>query len=340
MYGCERDNDHENQEILRIEDLRTNFHIPEGVIPAVDKVNFSIRSGETVCLVGESGCGKSVTALSILRLIPQPPGRIAGGQIYFMGRDLLKLSDEQMRGIRGNQIAMIFQEPMTSLNPLFTVGNQIAEVFIEHNGCSRQDAWRGAVDMLRQVGIPAPEERVNQYIHEMSGGMRQRSMIAMALAGNPVLLIADEPTTALDVTIQAQILSLMRDLQVRTGAAILFITHNLGVVAEMADRVIVMYLGRVMEDATVDVLFEKPLHPYTQALISSIPFPGRKSLLGRKVLYEIPGAVPNLFDIPEGCVFHTRCKLAQEKCRKQEPALVELPDKHRIACWAAESNWV
>ena len=328
----------EHQEILRVTALQTKFYLPEGVVSAVNSVNFSIRSGETVCLVGESGCGKSVTALSILRLIPEPPGRISDGNIYFMGKDLLKLSYDQMRRIRGNQIAMIFQEPMTALNPLFTVGDQISEVFIEHNGDAREDAWRGAVDMLKRVGIPAPEERSHQYIHEMSGGMRQRAMIAMALACNPVLLIADEPTTAIDVTIQAQILALMRDLQVRTGTAILLITHNLGVVAEVADRVIVMYLGRVVEDAGVDAIFENPLHPYTRGLIASIPFPGRKSLIGRKPLDEIPGIVPSMFDLPTGCVFNPRCGLVREKCRQQEPELKELDGLHRVSCWAAENS--
>lgn len=325
------------EEILRINNLKSEFHLPEGVIPAVNNVSLSIKSSETVCLVGESGCGKSVTALSIMRLLPEPLGKIVSGRIDFRGQDLLNLSSEQMRGIRGNQIAMIFQEPMTCLNPLFTVGDQIAEVFFEHTDSSRSSAWQGATDMLHQVGIPAPEKRVHQYIHEMSGGMRQRAMIAMALACNPKLLIADEPTTALDVTIQAQILALMNDLQKRTGAAILLITHNLGVVAEMADRVIVMYLGRVVEDGTVEAIFENPLHPYTRGLIASIPFPGRKSLYGRKPLEEIKGMVPSLFDLPKGCVFNPRCRLTMDKCLDQQPELSELRPQQRVACWAAQS---
>ena len=324
-----------SREVLTISGLRTEFHLPEGTVPAVDNVNFTIRGGETVCLVGESGCGKSVTALSTMRLVPDPPGKIVQGQILFEGEDLLSKPMEAMRRIRGNDIAMIFQEPMTSLNPLFTVGEQIAEVYREHLDLNRARAWSAAVEILGKVGIPAPRERARQYIHEMSGGMRQRTMIAMALACDPKLLIADEPTTALDVTIQAQILTLMRELQERSGAAILLITHNLGVVAEMADRVIVMYLGRVVEDATMDAIFNEPLHPYTRGLIASIPFPGRKSLMGRRPLEEIPGMVPNLFDLPEGCVFNPRCRLAFDKCRGRQPELVDLRPGHRVACWAA-----
>lgn len=319
--------------VVSVENLRTEFRIPEGIVPAVNDVNFHIHSKETVCLVGESGCGKSVTAMSIMRLIPDPPGKIVGGKVKFHDRDLLKLSVNEMRAIRGNEIAMIFQEPMTSLNPLYTVGNQISEAFIEHKGLTRREAWAASVEMLGKVGIPSPQERAGQYIHEMSGGMRQRSMIAMALACNPTLLIADEPTTALDVTIQAQILELMRDLQATTGAAILMITHNLGVVAEMADRVIVMYLGRVVEDTAVDTIFDKPLHPYTKGLIASIPFPGRKLLLGKRPLEEIKGMVPSMYSLPQGCYFHPRCDLSREKCRRQAPDLFEVAENHRVACW-------
>jgi oligopeptide/dipeptide ABC transporter ATP-binding protein len=327
------------KEILRINELTTEFRIPEGVVPAVNSVSFSLHAGETLCLVGESGCGKSVTALSIMRLIPDPPGRIAGGTIEFEGRNLLTLSEEEMRRIRGDQIAMIFQEPMTSLNPLFTVGDQIAEVYLEHTDQNRSASWKSAEAILGRVGIPEPAQRSRQYIHEMSGGMRQRAMIAMALACNPSLLIADEPTTALDVTIQAQILSLMRELQERSGAAILLITHNLGVVAELADRVIVMYLGRVVEDAPAEELFNRPLHPYTRGLLASVPFPGRKSVLGKKGLAEIPGIVPSMFDIPNGCVFNPRCTLAREGCRAKPPRLIEHGEDHHVACWAVEEGW-
>ena len=325
--------------IVTVENLRTVFHIPEGIVPAVNDVNFHIRSGETVCIVGESGCGKSVTAMSIMRLIPDPPGKIVAGRIEFNGINLLQLPPPKMREIRGNKIAMIFQEPMTSLNPLYTVGNQISEAYIEHKGMGRHQAWEASIEMLGKVGIPAPDERAAQYIHEMSGGMRQRAMIAMALACNPTLLIADEPTTALDVTIQAQILVLMRDLQARTGAAILLITHNLGVVAEMADRVIVMYLGRVVEDAGVETIFNDPIHPYTRGLIASIPFPGRKSLLGKRPLEEIMGMVPSMYDLPRGCYFHPRCKISRDKCRRQGPELFKLNGNHKVACWAAEEQW-
>lgn len=328
------------KEVLKITDLTTEFRIPEGVVPAVNQVCFSLHAGETVCLVGESGCGKSVTALSIMRLIPDPPGRIVGGSIEFAGQNLLTLSDEQMRRIRGAQIAMIFQEPMTSLNPLFSVGDQIAEVYLEHTTQDRSSAWKSVEAILGRVGIPEPGQRSRQYIHEMSGGMRQRAMIAMALACNPLLLIADEPTTALDVTIQAQILSLMRELQDRSGAAILLITHNLGVVAEMADRVIVMYLGRVVEDAFSEELFNRPLHPYTRGLLASVPFPGRKSVLGKKSLAEIPGIVPSMFDMPNGCVFNPRCRFARDGCRSKPPRLIERGKNHLVACWGVEEGWI
>ena len=328
------------REVLKITDLVTEFRIPEGVVPAVNKVNFSLHAAETVCLVGESGCGKSVTALSVMRLITDPPGRIAGGTIEFEGQNLLTLSEEAMRRIRGKKIAMIFQEPMTSLNPLFTVGNQIAELYLEHTDQDRRSAWKSAETILGRVGIPEPAQRTRQYIHEMSGGMRQRAMIAMALACDPALLIADEPTTALDVTIQAQILSLMRELQGRTGAGILLITHNLGVVAEMADRVIVMYLGRVVEDAPSVELFNQPLHPYTRGLLESIPFPGRKSLVGKKKLAEIPGTVPSMHEMPSGCVFNPRCNYTREVCRAEQPVLIRQGSNHLVACFAVEEGWI
>lgn len=331
--------DNPAKEVLKITELTTEFRIPEGVVPAVNRVSFSLHAGETVCLVGESGCGKSVTALSVMRLIPDPPGRIVAGTIEFGGQNLLTLTEEQMRRIRGEKIAMIFQEPMTSLNPLFTVGDQIAEVYREHTTMDRRAAWETVETILGRVGIPEPAQRSRQYIHEMSGGMRQRAMIAMALACNPSLLIADEPTTALDVTIQAQILVLMRELQVKTGAAILLITHNLGVVAEMADRVIVMYLGRVVEDAPAKELFNRPMHPYTRGLLASVPFPGRKSVLGKRKLDEIPGIVPSMFDMPEGCVFHPRCTIAREGCRQRQPVLIEQGENHRVACYAVEEGW-
>jgi oligopeptide/dipeptide ABC transporter ATP-binding protein len=275
-----------------------------------------------------------------MRLIPDPPGRIVDGAIEFGGQNLLAFSEEEMRRIRGAKIAMIFQEPMTALNPLFSVGDQIAEVYLEHTTQDRRSAWKSVEAILGRVGIPEPGQRSRQYIHEMSGGMRQRAMIAMALACNPSLLIADEPTTALDVTIQAQILALMRELQGRTGAAILLITHNLGVVAEMADRVIVMYLGRVVEDAPAEQLFNRPLHPYTRGLLASVPFPGRKSVLGKKNLAEIPGIVPSMFDMPDGCVFNPRCALVREGCRKRQPLLIEQGHTHQVACWAVQEGWL
>ncbi len=326
-------------EVLRVEELSTSFHLPEGVVPAVCRVSFTIHQGETVCLVGESGCGKSVTAMSIMRLIPCPPGRIDEGRVWFEGQDLISLPAEAMRPNRGDRNAMIIQEPMTAHNPQFTVGDQIAEVYRTHKGAGRRASLAEAAAMLGKVGIPSPAERVNQYIHEMSGGMRQRAMIAMALACRPRLLIADEPTTALDVTIQAQILKLMRELQETTGAAILLITHNFGVVAEMADRVIVMYLGRVVEDAPVEEIFERPLHPSAPGLLASIPVPGRRRLLGARPLEEIPGMVPSLFDLPTGCGFSPRCRLGREACRQREPRLIERGGRHQVACLAVEEGW-
>jgi peptide/nickel transport system ATP-binding protein len=306
------------------------------VVRAVDGVSFTVNPGETVAMVGESGCGKSVTSLSILRLIASPPGRTVAGRILFQGRDLLAASEEEMRGVRGNEIAMIFQEPMTSLNPVLTIGRQIAETLTVHRGMSRADGLARAIEMLRLVNIPEPGARTGQYPHQLSGGMRQRVMIAMALACNPKLLIADEPTTALDVTIQAQILDLMRELKARTGAAILLITHDLGVVAEMAQRVFVMYAGRKVEEAPVGALFARPRHPYTRGLLASIPRLGAAAAPARRRLAEIPGVVPSLREEIPGCVFAARCAYAQERCRREYPPLERKDDGHLVACWEAD----
>jgi oligopeptide/dipeptide ABC transporter ATP-binding protein len=323
--------------VLEIEDLKTHFFTPAGIVKAVDGVSYSVRSGETLGVVGESGCGKSVTALSVLRLVAEPPGRIVGGSIRFQGKDLLTLEQHQMEDLRGNDISMIFQEPMTSLNPLFTVGHQIAEAVAVHQGVSRREAANMAVEMLRRVSIPQPEQRAHSYPHQMSGGMRQRVMIAMALSCNPKVLIADEPTTALDVTIQAQILELMRELQQAYGMAIILITHDMGVVAENADRVVVMYAGRKVEEADVDDLFERPAHPYTRGLLGSIPLldePG-KATATRARLNEIKGIVPSLVKLPTGCSFAPRCGHATDQCRAATPPLEQAWPGHWVACWHA-----
>jgi peptide/nickel transport system ATP-binding protein len=298
-------------------------------------VSFSVQPGETLAIVGESGCGKSVTSLSILRLIASPPGRTVAGSIRFNGRDLLALPEPQMRQVRGNEISMIFQEPMTSLNPVLTIGHQIAETLVLHRGLSSVDAMGRAVELLKLVNISEPARRATEYPHQMSGGMRQRVMIAMALACDPKLLIADEPTTALDVTIQAQILDLMRALRDRTGAAIMLITHDLGVVAEMAQRVVVMYAGSKVEEAPVGALFARPRHPYTQGLMNSIPRRGAGVAL-RKRLAEIPGMVPSLREPIAGCAFATRCTYAVERCRSHAPPLETKGDGHTVACWEAD----
>jgi peptide/nickel transport system ATP-binding protein len=324
------------QPLLDVEGLKTWFFARDGVVRAVDGVSFSIHPGETVAMVGESGCGKSVTSLSILRLIASPPGRTIAGRIAFEGRNLLALPDREMRKVRGNEISMIFQEPMTSLNPVLTIGRQIAETLTVHRGMSRADALARAVEMLRLVNIPEPAARLGQYPHQLSGGMRQRVMIAMALACDPKLLIADEPTTALDVTIQAQILDLMRELKARTGAAILLITHDLGVVAEMAQRVFVMYAGRKVEEAPVRALFARPRHPYTRGLLASIPRLGAAAATARRRLAEIPGLVPSLREEIAGCVFAPRCAYAQERCRREYPPLERKDDGHWVACWEAD----
>jgi len=322
--------------LLAVEGLRTHFQNRDGTVRAVDGVSFDVYSGQTLAIVGESGCGKSVTALSILRLIPTPPARIVAGRIVWNGRDLIGLSDDEMRAIRGNEISMIFQEPMTSLNPVLTIGRQIAEALVLHRGLSKAEAMERAVDGLANVRISEPARRVRQYPHELSGGMRQRVMIAMALACGPRLLIADEPTTALDVTIQAQILDLMRALRGETGASIILITHDLGVVAEMAHRVVVMYAGRKVEEASVGDLFARPLHPYTRGLLGSMPHLGASlGEHGRQRLTEIPGIVPSLREEIAGCAFAPRCTYATERCRRELPVLDEHRAGHLAACWEA-----
>jgi len=314
--------------LLEVSDLKTYFFMDEGTAKAVDGVSFEVDKGETLGLVGESGCGKSVSALSIMRLIPHPPGRIVGGQITLKGKNLLALDKEKMREIRGNEISMIFQEPMTSLNPVYTCGNQIEEAIILHQKVSKKTAREKAIEMLRLVGIPAPEQRVREYPHQLSGGMRQRVMIAMALSCNPSVLLADEPTTALDVTIQAQILRLLEKLQQELHMAVIIITHDLGVIAEVADRVAVMYAGKIMEYAEVRGIFDTPGHPYTQGLLKSIP----KLTETRERLMVIPGVVPNPLNFPQGCKFNPRCPLVIPECREQEPDLRELAPGHLVRC--------
>ena len=315
--------------LLEVRDLKTHFYTEDGVVPAVDGVSFSLNRGETLGIVGESGSGKSVTSLSVMRLIPYPAGKIIDGEILFEGENLLDKTDEEMRRIRGNEISMIFQEPMTSLNPVFTVGDQIMEAIILHQNVGHRQALDRAIEMLRLVGIPAPERRIDDYPHQMSGGMRQRAMIAMALSCNPKLLIADEPTTALDVTIQAQILDLMMDIKREFTTSIMLITHDLGVIAETADKVVVMYAGKIVESADVISIFKKPAHPYTEGLIGSIP----KVNEDCERLSTIEGAVPNPFDMPKGCRFHPRCRYAKNICREQEPQLVDLDSDHQVSCW-------
>jgi oligopeptide/dipeptide ABC transporter ATP-binding protein len=315
--------------LLDVRGLRTYFHVMDGTVKAVDGVDFSIPHGGTVGLVGESGCGKSVTAHSIMRLIDIPPGEIAGGEIWFDGRDLLKLSDSEMRHVRGGEIAMIFQEPMTSLNPVFTIGDQISEAILLHNDVNKKEAAERAIESLKAVGVSAPERRVRQYPHELSGGMRQRAMIAMALSCNPKLVIADEPTTALDVTIQAQILELIKALQARTGTALLLITHDLAVVAETVQSIAVMYAGRIVEAGTVDQVLLAPQHPYTQGLLNSIPGVKKRG----RALSVIKGVVPNPFRLPSGCKFQPRCPYAWEACVASEPDLLPAPNGATSRCY-------
>ena len=324
--------------VLEIENLQTHFFTASGVVRAVDGVSYAVRSGETLGVVGESGCGKSVTALSILRLVADPPGRIVGGAIRFEGTNLLDLTETEMEGIRGNDISMIFQEPMTSLNPLMTVGRQISEAIALHQGLSRRNAMDQAVEMLHRVHMPEPERRAHAYPHQLSGGMRQRVMIAMAVSCNPKLLIADEPTTALDVTIQAQILDLMRELQYTLGTAIVLITHDMGVVAENADRVVVMYAGRKVEEASAEDLFERAGHPYTKGLLGSLPKLDDAAYTDtrRPRLNEIKGMVPSLANLPQGCTFAPRCGFASDECRAVYPPLVQHRPGHWVACWHAE----
>ena len=321
----------ENNFLLKIRNLHTYFFTDEGVAKAVDGVDLELEEGGTLGVVGESGCGKSVTALSIMRLIPDPPGKITQGEILFGGMNLLSLSEAEMRKIRGRSISMIFQEPMTSLNPVFQIGDQISEVLRLHEGMSRKDAWNRSIEMLRMVGIPAPERRVYEYPHQLSGGMRQRAMIAMALACSPKLMIADEPTTALDVTIQAQILELISGLQKEKGMSVILITHNLGVIAETAQKVAIMYAGRIVEYTGVRPIFATPKHPYTQGLLQSIPRLDQDH--GRKTRLEaIPGLVPSLLDLPKGCKFSNRCKFVFDRCI-EEPPLIEAAPGHLVRCW-------
>jgi peptide/nickel transport system ATP-binding protein/oligopeptide transport system ATP-binding protein len=320
--------------LLKITDLKTYFYTYEGVVKAVNGVNLEIKKGQTLGLVGESGCGKSVTALSIMRLIPDPPGKIVEGKILFEGIDLTKLSEKEMRKVRGKKISMIFQEPMTSLDPMFTIGHGIIEVLKLHQGIEKDLARKKAIDILRTVGFSDPEERIDVYPHELSGGMRQRAMIAMALACHPSLLIADEPTTALDVTIQAQILKLINDLKEQFNTSVLLITHDLGVIAESCDNVALMYAGYVVEKASVYTFFRNPLHPYAKGLMRSIP----RLDIDRKKLDIINGSVPNLFQMPSGCPFHPRCEYCFNKCKKTLPKLKKIEPDHHVRCWYVEER--
>jgi len=317
------------EKLVEVKNLKTYFYTNRGVLKAIDGVDFEIYPGETLGLVGESGCGKSVTALSIMRLIQEPPGRIVDGEVWFKGRDLLKLKPEEMRRIRGNDISMIFQEPMTSLNPVFTVGNQISEAILLHKDVSKKEAMVQTVEMLRKVNIPIPEQRVNEYPHQLSGGMRQRIMIAMALSCAPQLLIADEPTTALDVTIQAQVLDLMNNLKDKFDMSIIIITHDLGVIAEIADRVAIMYAGDVVECTDIKTLFSNYKHPYTYGLINCVP------QIDQEVnrLITIPGTVPSYYNLPRGCRYSTRCPLADDDCFIQKPEIEEVEKGHKVRCW-------
>ena len=321
--------------LLDVADLRTYFFLRAGILKAVDGVSFQLRPHETLAIVGESGCGKSMTALSLMRLIPDPPGKIVSGSVKLAGRDLVALDESEMRRVRGKDMSMIFQEPMTSLNPVMRIGDQITEAVRLHRKLTSKEAWSKAVDMLRLVRIPEPEQRAREYPHQLSGGMRQRAMIAMALACRPALLIADEPTTALDVTIQAQILALIVELQQELGTGLILITHDLGVVAQTAQRVIVMYAGKKVEEAGVEALFENPRHPYTRGLMASMPAVATFGSNSDVRLVEIPGMVPSLTNLPPGCAFAPRCPLAIERCRAEYPPLQDWGDNHLAACWRA-----
>ena len=316
--------------LLQIKDLRTSFFTDDGVVKAVDGVTYDVEEGETLGLVGESGCGKSVSALSILRLIPTPPGKIVGGEVIFEGEDLLKVDEEQIRHIRGNQIAMIFQEPMTSLNPVLTIGRQLTEALELHLSMATADATQRAIELLELVGIPEAATRVNDYPHQFSGGMRQRVMIAMALSCNPKLLLADEPTTALDVTIQAQILEILERLSRELGTSVVIITHNLGVVARYADRVNVMYAGKIVESATAEDLYAEPRHPYTVGLLTSVPRLDQERKTKLKVIEGVP---PDLINLPKGCSFQPRCSFSVDRCKEEIPPLMQVAEKHQAACW-------
>ncbi len=318
-----------SEELLRVENLTTHFYTEEGIVKALDGVSFSIEKGEILGLVGETGCGKSVTATSIMRLIPIPPGKIVSGKIWFEGRDLLAVSEEEMRKIRGKDITMIFQDPMSSLNPVLRVGFQVLEAILAHTPIQIKEGMAKVVELFKKVNIPDPEQSVSRYPHQFSGGMRQRVMIAMALSGSPKLLIADEPTTALDVSIQAQILTLIKRLQKEFGTSVLLISHDLGVIATMAQKVAVMYAGRIVEYGRVEQIFENPLHPYTRGLLKAIPDLDEE----REWLEVIPGSVPNLIYPPEGCRFHPRCAYVREICKREKPPLIEVEEGHKVACY-------
>ena len=320
------------KELLTVKNLKTHFFTHEGIVKAVDGVSFTINKGETLGLVGESGCGKSVSSLSIMRLIPHPPGKIVDGEVWFEGENLLKLEEKKMRKIRGKKISMIFQEPMTSLDPVFTIGSEIMETIQLHQGLSKEKAREKAIESLKLVGIPDAEKRINSYPHQLSGGMRQRAMIAMALSCNPTLLIADEPTTALDVTIQAQILKLINDLKKEFGTSVLLITHDLGVIAEMSDYVAVMYAGHIVEYTDIDTIFSNPIHPYTLGLNKSIPRMDKEV----ERLDTIKGLVPNLLNLPSGCPFYPRCDFRLKKCKQEMPELIEVEDHHLVKCHLAK----
>ena len=324
--------------LLEVNQLEVEFKTRAGIARVLDGISFSLMPGETLGIVGESGCGKSITALSIMGLVPQPPGNIAGGTIKLKGENLLTAPESRMRQIRGNDISMIFQEPMTSLNPVFKVGDQIAEAVILHEGLSKKDAWDRATEMLKAVNIPAPERRVSEYPHQLSGGMRQRVMIAMALACKPEVLIADEPTTALDVTVQAQVFDLLIELRETTGTAIIMITHDMGAIAELADKVAVMYAGRIIETGSVETILEAPNHPYTKGLIQCVPHMELEPSIERPPLVDIPGSVPALTDLGNGCAFEPRCNQSLDKCKTEEPLVFPAEANHDTACWLMDGG--